>query len=696
MDLTPNSNQPNPLNFEDFAANFPFGHMRDNQRRVFQEITDAFNSEYKYVILEAPTGSGKSAIAVTTGLTLGTSYILTSTKDLQAQYQRDFPFIRTARGMSNFACLAIDDLKKNNMYNCNICNGGSRYYSNDRCRHNTVEYGLCHTHDYGFENLAESCRYVPSVNDYRVFNRGTKEEEIIIPEEVKFEYNKEFLGWFHNKRLPVLYNNSWRPCGYYGQLIQAYLSSNSVFSYAMFLTHLSSKNMKPRQLLVLDEGHLFEKEIVEYASLPISNKRWKRYIPDLNINNLHLDCDDIRGWLPFLIEIETKLLLALCFTLEIERFAKERYDSYGYIAKDRNQESRDINTKISSFLEDGSGSEKQVITSAITDNHDVTPNITVDEKHSNGDYHQITSPALRIDAENDLRKINGIIHGILSSPKNGIVTESITDTGRIITFKPLNVASSCASIFNKCSKVLIMSATILDYHSFCKSLGLAPKNVKFIRVESDFPETRRPIYSMSVHPLNQFTLQEQDVRSKIARNIDEIMSAHKNYKGIIHTTSYSQVRFIIRNLSEQNADRLILTDPHIPREEIIQKHINSNEPTVLISPSLYMEIDLKDDLSRFQIITKVPYPDLGDKWINAKRKSFNNEREGEEWYNWQTALRLVQAYGRSIRSKLDWAITYILDSNFDWFVRRNTHLFPRWFLSAIQFKQVHRYPLRLF
>ena len=43
--------------------------------------------------------------------------------------------------------------------------------------------------------------------------------------------------------------------------------------------------------------------------------------------------------------------------------------------------------------------------------------------------------------------------------------------------------------------------------------------------------------------------------------------------------------------------------------------------------------------------------------------------EGEKWYIWQIALRLVQACGRSIGSKHDWAITYVLDSNFDGFVR---------------------------
>lgn len=120
--------------------------------------------------------------------------------------------------------------------------------------------------------------------------------------------------------------------------------------------------MKPRQLLVLDEGHLFEKEIVEYASLSISNKRWKRYIPDLNVNDLHLDCDEIKEWLPLLIDIETKLLLALGFTLEIEEFARD----IGLL---------DIYLKIEYiFLGDESESEKSITNSAITGIiRDVTP-----------------------------------------------------------------------------------------------------------------------------------------------------------------------------------------------------------------------------------------------------------------------------------------------------------------------------------
>src|SRR5215831_1450918 len=81
-----------------------------------------------------------------------------------------------------------------------------------------------------------------------------------------------------------------------------------------------------------------------------------------------------------------------------------------------------------------------------------------------------------------------------------------------------------------------------------------------------------------------------------------------------------------------------------------------------ILSELWRSNNIMDHLSRFQVITKVPYPSLGDSWIDEKRK------RSEQWYSWQTGLRLVQAYGRSVRSKDDWAATYVLDSAFGNFV----------------------------
>jgi Rad3-related DNA helicase len=159
------------------------------------------------------------------------------------------------------------------------------------------------------------------------------------------------------------------------------------------------------------------------------------------------------------------------------------------------------------------------------------------------------------------------------------------------------------------------------------------------------------------------------------------MTLHKNHKGIIHTTSYEQLNFIKEAISETNARRLLITDPEIQRDEVIFEHTNNTtKPTVLISPSLHTGLDLKDELSRFQIITKVPYPNKSDRWTNAKRVV------DSEWYYWQTALKLIQAYGRSVRSKDDWARTYILDSAFGYFVKKNKAILPSWFIQAIKGK----------
>ncbi|MGC1929479.1 MAG: helicase C-terminal domain-containing protein, partial [Candidatus Nitrosopolaris sp.] len=136
--------------------------------------------------------------------------------------------------------------------------------------------------------------------------------------------------------------------------------------------------------------------------------------------------------------------------------------------------------------------------------------------------------------------------------------------------------------------------------------------------------------------LNYNNLRQQEVQANIAMTIDNLMTLHRNDKGLIHTTSYEQLNFIRENISQTNQCRLLETNPEIERDEVIAEHVNSTKPTVLISPSLHTGLDLKDDLSRFQIITKVPYPNIGDRWINEKRKISG------QWYIWQTALRLIQ------------------------------------------------------
>ena len=53
------------------------------------------------------------------------------------------------------------------------------------------------------------------------------------------------------------------------------------------------------------------------------------------------------------------------------------------------------------------------------------------------------------------------------------------------------------------------------------------------------------------------------------------------------------------------------------------------------------------------------------------------------WYPLQTAKTIVQSVGRSIRHKDDFAVTYILDADWERFYSRNKRFFPADFKKSI-------------
>lgn len=71
---------------------FPLDTPRKDQELVIKGIEEAFNAGNKIVILEAPVGSGKSAIAVTLARAQGEAgaHVITPRKGLQDQYYDDF------------------------------------------------------------------------------------------------------------------------------------------------------------------------------------------------------------------------------------------------------------------------------------------------------------------------------------------------------------------------------------------------------------------------------------------------------------------------------------------------------------------------------------------------------------------------------------------------------------------------------
>ncbi|QNH71379.1 putative ATP-dependent helicase [Rhizobium phage AF3] len=97
---------------------FPYEVIRDAQYYAITEGLKAFSDGYKHVILEAPTGVGKSAVGLTIGRYMNdvmstietphTTCFATITKYLQGQYRRDFPFLKDIRNSADpmYTCSA--------------------------------------------------------------------------------------------------------------------------------------------------------------------------------------------------------------------------------------------------------------------------------------------------------------------------------------------------------------------------------------------------------------------------------------------------------------------------------------------------------------------------------------------------------------------------------------------------------------
>lgn len=231
-------------------------------------------------------------------------------------------------------------------------------------------------------------------------------------------------------------------------------------------------------------------------------------------------------------------------------------------------------------------------------------------------------------------------------------------------FKTVDVSPYCEKhLFSKAPKILMMSATIVDKDIFCESIGLKPSEVAYMKKHSPFSDENRPIHFMPVGSMSKNKI--DSTLPILVEAIKMLLDKHKEDKGIIHTVNYKISKYLIDSIK---SDRLLSHDAS-NRDKVLKDHINSENATVLISPSMMEGVDLSDNLSRFQIICKVPFPYLGDEVVKKRLE------KNETWYSYATAKSLIQSLGRSIRNENDFAISYILDSDWTNFFNKNKRMF---------------------
>ena len=244
----------------------------------------------------------------------------------------------------------------------------------------------------------------------------------------------------------------------------------------------------------------------------------------------------------------------------------------------------------------------------------------------------------------------------------------------VITFNCIDESYLMNKHFHKhCVNKMYMSATIGDPNEFAKDCSFS--NFNSIDIPSTFDFTNSPIFYIPDYRLS-YTEKEMNF-PKVAELIDYTINMYAGRRGIIQTGSYKFAKSLADYLGPASRQRLILYDDTKEKTDALEYFKMCNDK-ILVGPSLIEGLSFDDDLCRFQIIMKVPYPSLADKFVKAK-KDIN-----PAWYSNTTAISILQGVGRGIRNENDWCVTFIFDGCYSYLMRNAGNMFNNDFMKRIQ------------
>jgi Rad3-related DNA helicase len=280
---------------------------------------------------------------------------------------------------------------------------------------------------------------------------------------------------------------------------------------------------------------------------------------------------------------------------------------------------------------------------------------------------------------NDLKqyqmKIDLFLGEYNSNPDNWVLETSWNDktNSKELSLEPIWAYDYLDKyVWSRYDMVVLMSATILDKDLFSELNGLDSKETIYYSVDSPFPLENRMIYYM---PLGKMSYQKkEDTFQNYVPMLHKILKKYEGKKGIIHTNSFELSNWIKKDVEDS---RLLFHDSS-NKEELLRLHMESKDPLVFVSPSVGTGVSFDHEKSRFQVIAKIPYPSL------ASQKNKLRQKNNPDWYSYRTVAGIIQMYGRSIRSKTDFADTIILDGSFGDILKYSSKFLPNWFMSAIK------------
>ncbi len=563
---------------------------REGQKACIEFAVKAFNDGKKIVILECPTGSGKSTIGMTIGSMVYDSYYLTITKILQDQLVGDFDDIIDLKGRNAYPCNYYDRFGKVLVSKSLM----TKKELNDKTsKKPDCASGFCRT------SLHKSVD--PTAKDHRC-NRCFLGQPPI-------QKSYKALTKIPPGELTVLPENMFYcACPYYERVYQAIDSRKVVMNFSSFIfqTSFTQRFTVPRDLLIIDEGHNIEPQLLEFVSLTINDNILQNHNITMPRYNT---AAEYAKWFE-----EINLINLIDELIELAETNEKPKEA---------DELEKLKSKYEIFKKHVSKNGAEWV-------------VEFTSKSERGRNYRslVLKPVYAVDFAHDL-------------------------------------------LFQYGKRVLIMSATILDVDVICRSLGLDRKDVAAYRMKNRFPVENRPIFIKPAARMTGGKDKMAEWMPKLVKSVDEIVEKYKDKRGIIHTHNFAIMEALLASSKKSVARRFITQKEFSDKKHLLEVHA-SRPDSIIVAPAMHEGIDLIDDLSRFQIICKVPYANCYDNQQLARRVEVD-----PKYYTWITALKLVQSYGRSVRSETDFADTFIIDETIYKFLRDASKMLPSWFTEAI-------------
>jgi Rad3-related DNA helicase len=238
------------------------------------------------------------------------------------------------------------------------------------------------------------------------------------------------------------------------------------------------------------------------------------------------------------------------------------------------------------------------------------------------------------------------------------------------------------SLFFAFRRALLMSATLGDPHLLARKLDLPEGQWTYVTMPSYFPAENRPVFYLPVTKVSRNS--NPTDYDRLAQAIHHIAEQPglQDKKGIIHTGSFRVAGELFGRLAA-TSDRYVahlvgagakplLNKSRQMKEQIINWLRTDDRPLIALSPSLATGVDIPYEIG-FQVIAKVPFGDLGDPVVRARREYMKaGDAFGKSNYDGEAMNTVVQACGRAVRAPDDKGVTFIIDGNF-WPLYKRTH-----------------------